>query len=296
MRYKDAASFRQALEERLRDRTRSAGGELVRNRKRVAFDRFLARLVVTAPSHWVLKGQFALDLRLADHARTTRDIDLDWLAAEDELLETLLDTAAADTGDYFSFQVERSVTPPDRLGGSHRFSVTAVLAGRTFDSFVLDVGLRADPITEPESVITTDLLAFAWIEPVTIPVMPLELQVAEKLHAYTRRYQGPRPSTRVKDLIDHALIAKLFPLDAPKLRKAISVTFSGRGEHEQPKALPAPPAEWSIAYRELATAVGISTDLSNGYATASALLDPILTAMTTDGSWAPEVGLWQPDD
>ena len=113
MRYKDAASFRQALEERLRDRTRSAGGELVRDRKRVAFDRFLARLVVTAPSHWVLKGQFALDLRLADRARTTRDIDPDWLAAEDELLETLLDTAAADTGASRSKSSAVSLHPTD---------------------------------------------------------------------------------------------------------------------------------------------------------------------------------------
>ena len=43
----------------------------MRDRKRVAFDRLLARLAATAPDRWLLKGGFALDLRLAERARST---------------------------------------------------------------------------------------------------------------------------------------------------------------------------------------------------------------------------------
>jgi len=37
---------------------------IARERKRVAFDRLLARLIAVAPGRWILKGGFALDLRL----------------------------------------------------------------------------------------------------------------------------------------------------------------------------------------------------------------------------------------
>ncbi|MEA3328001.1 MAG: nucleotidyl transferase AbiEii/AbiGii toxin family protein [Chloroflexota bacterium] len=49
---------------------------LSRLRKLVVFDRFLARLFQDQPDHWVFKGGFALQLRLGERARTTKDIDL----------------------------------------------------------------------------------------------------------------------------------------------------------------------------------------------------------------------------
>lgn len=72
MKYGDAAAFRQALEQRLRARAAGNGARIARDRKRVALDRLLARLNEVAPGAWLLKGGFALDLRLADRARATR--------------------------------------------------------------------------------------------------------------------------------------------------------------------------------------------------------------------------------
>jgi hypothetical protein len=59
VRYRDAAAFRQALEQRLRTHAAGDAARLTRNRKRVAFDRLLARLNETAPDRWLLKGGFA---------------------------------------------------------------------------------------------------------------------------------------------------------------------------------------------------------------------------------------------
>ena len=292
MRYPNASAFRTALEQRLNARADGDGARIARDRKRVAFDRFLARLAQTSPSNWLLKGGFALDLRLADRARTTRDIDLDWQAAEDALLEALITAASAvDYDDYFTFAVERTGPPPDRLGGSHRFRIVASLAGREFDTFLLDAGIRAEPFLETETLRTSDLLAFADIDPVAVPAVPLEYQVAEKLHAYTRRY-GDSPSTRVKDLVDLALIAEFFPLPAPRLHDAITTTFETRADHEAPARLPRPPADWEVPYRALAAALGIAPDLNAGHAAAAALLDPVLGGSVTDGSWDPEAGRW----
>ncbi len=88
MRYKDAAAFRMALEQRLK-RTAN-GAALNRERKRIAFDRLLVRLQAVAGDRWALKGGFALDLRLAARARSTKDVDIEWRAAADELADTLL--------------------------------------------------------------------------------------------------------------------------------------------------------------------------------------------------------------
>ena len=143
MNYQDAAAFRMALEQRLKDGARD-GSALSRDRKRVAFDRLLVRLQAVAADRWVLKGGFALDLRLAARARSTKDVDIEWRAEEGELVDTLLDAAEHNAGDFFVLAIERTEAPADRLGGAHRFRVSASLAGRPFETFLLDVGLRAD--------------------------------------------------------------------------------------------------------------------------------------------------------
>jgi predicted nucleotidyltransferase len=72
-----------------------------------------------------------------------------------------------------------------------------------------------------EILTTPDLLGFAGIAPVAVPAIPIVVQVAEKLHAYTRVYEGGRVSSRAKDLVDLALIASLFTVDANELRQTI---------------------------------------------------------------------------
>ncbi len=241
MKYRDAAAFRQALEERLKAGAEGEPARLSRDRKRVAFDRLLARLVAVAPGRWLLKGGFALDLRMAERARATKDIDIEWRDDATELSEVVIQAAEHDAGDFFVFTIERAGTPEDRLGGAHRFRVSSMLATRSFESFLLDVGFRDEEVAT-ETLATADLLGFAGIPPVQVEAVPVELQVAEKLHAYTRTYEGGRASTRAKDLVDLVLIAELTPLDAGALRQAIETTFAKRGTHALPRELSAPPA------------------------------------------------------
>ncbi|HEX5309384.1 MAG TPA: nucleotidyl transferase AbiEii/AbiGii toxin family protein [Solirubrobacteraceae bacterium] len=290
MRYGNATAFRQALEERLKTRAHGDGAQLARDRKRVVFDRLLARLLAVAPGRWLLKGGFALELRLAGRARATKDVDIDWQADEELLLDTLIDAATHDPGDYFTFTIERTGAPEDRLGGSHRFRVSASLAGRQFETFLLDVGFRRDEDVTADTLTTEALLGFADIPPVEVLAVPLEIQIAEKLHAYTRTYEGGRPSTRAKDLVDLALIATNSTLDAALLRMAIDRAFTRRTTHPLPTALPQPPGDWASQYRRLAQEVGAPADLDAGYADASAFLAPILSGETTNGLEPPRAG------
>jgi hypothetical protein len=59
MKYQNGGAFRRALEDRLRAQSLKSGVALVRLRKMVAFDRFLARLLLAQPDTWVLKGEQA---------------------------------------------------------------------------------------------------------------------------------------------------------------------------------------------------------------------------------------------
>jgi hypothetical protein len=92
-------------------------------------------------------------------------------------------------------------------------------------------------VTAAERLTTPDILAFAGIEPVTVAAIPLELHVAEKLHAYTRTYEGSRLSTRAKDLVDLALIAELSPLKATLL-----------GTRSRPPSLAATPTQYPAGF------------------------------------------------
>ena len=64
MKYPNAGALRQALEERLRTQAIQTGTPLIRLRKMVAFERLLARLIAGREEIWILKGGFALELRL----------------------------------------------------------------------------------------------------------------------------------------------------------------------------------------------------------------------------------------
>jgi hypothetical protein len=65
-----------ALEDRLKQIALVENMDIMRLRKQVAFDRFLARLFSSTDKDiFVLKGGYSLELRLR-RARTTKDIDL----------------------------------------------------------------------------------------------------------------------------------------------------------------------------------------------------------------------------
>lgn len=141
-------------------------------------------------------------------------------------------------------------------------------------------------------VATPGLLDFAGIAPVIVPLLPLATHVAEKLHAYSRVYEGGRESTRPKDLVDLVLIARSFALEAGALRRAIDEVFDRRGTHRRPTALVAPPASWKLPFQRLAASVGVEEGLPEAHAAAGALLDPILRDHVMSGSWDPSEQRW----
>ncbi|MBI4311120.1 MAG: nucleotidyl transferase AbiEii/AbiGii toxin family protein [Chloroflexi bacterium] len=182
-----------------------------------------------------------------------------------------------DLGDYFTFIIERTGRLDEAMeGAAVRYHVATQLAGRRFEDVTVDVGF-GDAVAAPEMVRGPDLLGFADIPPAQVPALPLEEHIAEKVHAYTRRYAGGMASTRVKDLVDLVLIASLFSFQAGRLRRALESTFGARATHEIPSSLPPPPAQWRVPYRRMAGEVGLDPDVAAGYEQAKAFVDRVLS-------------------
>lgn len=78
--YKSATDFRVALEHRLQKHAAASGLNLQRLRRTLAFNRFLARIFEDKRSPYVLKGGYAMELRM-HNARSTLDVDLGFIGA-----------------------------------------------------------------------------------------------------------------------------------------------------------------------------------------------------------------------
>lgn len=256
-RYATPSSFRQALEARLNADAVASGKDPGRLRRQVAFERLLARLASSQPS-WVLKGGLALELRLGNAGRATKDLDLAALDGETDgnrAWDRLADALAEDpSGDYFIFVVGAPHPLAADMAGrpGWRFPVDARLAGKTFVSVRLDVVARAEEIKGGVEQLTfPSLLAFAGFAPsLTVPAVDLAQHAAEKFHALTRVY-GDRPSYRVKDLVDLVLLIELGLIDQPRLAARLEMVFRVRGTHPLPAELPDPPAAWHDDYAAL---------------------------------------------
>lgn len=267
MRYATAARFRMALEERIKQRSLTDGVAIQRLRKRLAFERFLARLQSRADNLWFLKGAFALDLRFVDRSRATKDLDLgiylslrgDSAPGREEIAKLLRDAAAQSLEDFFVFSVpgegEEIVQEPS--AHAYRFTVRASLADRPFEDFRVDVGAGLELVMPVEEIPESDTLTFAGIVPRRFRAISLAQHFAEKVHALTRPWED-RENTRVKDLVDIILILESSPPEPEIARVALERIFKGRGTHALPPAIPDPPATWVGSYGAEAAEIGLT--------------------------------------
>lgn len=293
MRYETGGAFRRALEDRLRSQSLESGVPLVRLRKLVAFERFVARLAIAHPDRWMLKGGLALQLRIGDRARTTKDIDLSLVSERFDALRMLRDAAAVDAGDWMSYEVRLPESDRVALAGQ-RFHVRSLVDARLFEPFHVDVGVGVVDASTPDRLEMPSLLGFAGIEAVTVPCYPVVLQLAEKIHAYTRPHPTGR-STRSKDLVDILLIAEMPGLEASAVRTSIEAVFASAGTHDVPVSLPEPPEDWGAGFAALANDVDLdSHELADASQTARRFLDPVLTG-AAHGTWDPVMREWTGD-
>jgi hypothetical protein len=254
----------------------------------VSFDRLLARLFQEEPAPWALKGGYALELRFKA-ARSTVDIDLtlqrvipataagvDTNQAVREMLQTAADISL---DDWFKFAIGPPVMDLTAAPyGGARYPVEARMDERIFARFHLDAGI-GDVVIQPlETIVCRDWLGFAGIESSRVWMIAREQQFAEKIHAYTL----PRNSSnsRVKDLVDLALLIGSDGLDKQGILNALRLTFERRRTHDLPAGLITPPADWQIPFHALAEECGLPTGVTVVFAGVQKYFEEVLALRT----------------
>jgi hypothetical protein len=257
--YATAGAFRKALEERLKKTSASEQVAINRLRRQVSFDRLLARLFREDPAPWALKGGYALELRFKS-ARSTVDIDL-------TMQRVMTSRSAADVNENVRDMLQGAADAPlgdwfDYLIGPPIMDLTAAVEtrmdNRVFARFHLDAGIGDVVIRPLETIVCRDWLVFAGIESARVQMISGEQQFAEKIHAYTL----PRgaQNSRVKDLVDLALLIGSGTLDKLRIREALLLTFERRATHDLPGDLAPPPVDWQIPFDALAKECGLQSD------------------------------------
>lgn len=257
MSYDTPQALRAALEQRLLNESTETAVNLDRLRRRVIFERVVARLQVAEPDVWVLKGGMALEVRLRDAARLTKDIDLGLRGAVDDaedLHERLVEALTADPfGDRFEFAVK----PVDLLmedGAGHvtwRTKVTTSLAGRPFGVVQLDVSPRPHELDQTQVVSLPNSLAFAEIGSPNIEIIDVHRHAAEKFHGMLKDF-GDRDNSRVRDLVDLVILAEHDLVDARSLGPMVTQVWRERDDSPPPALMADLPESWPDRYERMA--------------------------------------------
>jgi len=269
--YKSAEDFRKALEHRLKTHAAKSDLNLQRVRRIVAFNRFLARVFAEKASPWILKGGYAMELRI-HNARATQDIDLGFRGVPttggenqtDYIQRLLAKSVQIDMGDFFVFQVggvQMELDGP--LYGGARYPVRALVDDRLFVSFHVDAAVGDYVPEEFEAAVENKFLAFAGIKSSLFHIIPREVQFAEKLHAYTM----PRsvPNSRVRDLVDMVLLIREGKLALRKTGAALKAVFGRRKSHEIPDVLEPAPVGWKKSFADMAQDCDLKIDIKTGF-------------------------------
>lgn len=260
--------------------------------------RLLCRVFANANHSFVLKGGHAMLARTVD-ARATRDIGL--LSKRDSLdaaVEELKRLAAADLGDFTTFEFSRAT--PIKAEDEYRSGLDVrfkCLVGAKYvqdvsiDLVIDEVALEDIDIIEP-----ADRLEVRGVEVCDYAVYPVECVLADKLCGIIETHDG-RASSRVKDLVDIVVIAISMAVDGTKLQKRIATELGAR-KLSMPDAFGIPAiwrTSYSSSYLKMARQAHLPSEaasLEGAVVLAKKLLDPAIGSLSDGMLWVPESGQW----
>lgn len=264
--------------------------------RRVYFDRFLRRIFADDQPSFALKGGMGMLARFTD-ARSTRDVDLEIADATlDEAVAELRGLAARDIGDHlrFDYQGHQVTVPgegqPELMACQVKFGIYAGVAAQGL--LAVDLAVHSRSVSGFERIEPDFRLHLPRLEWTSYQVIAIEDQIADKLCAMRAHYGGGRPSSRVKDLVDLAVVARSGRPDAARLRSAIRLEASTRQLADVTRVLI--PEGWDDRYASLVKATArldVWPDLPSARAAVEAMIQPVLDG-TAVGRWDPVLGSW----
>lgn len=199
----------------------------------------LERTAVGGDPRFSVKGGVALELRLRDRARATKDIDIVLHHTDADLARAL--ERALSGAEYQGFTFRRKGEPLLLENGTVNMEFAVSYRGGAWTGIVVDIA-RAEPgeseIEWLRAIPLTDV--FGVTGPVELPCLPLRLHIAQKLHGMTLPPRPGKRNERFRDLIDLLLMEEMVT-DYAALRDACEAVFRTRRTHDWPPTLAVPP-------------------------------------------------------
>ncbi|MGH3923826.1 MAG: nucleotidyl transferase AbiEii/AbiGii toxin family protein [Pseudonocardiaceae bacterium] len=216
-------------------------------------------------------------------------------AAPEEATAALIAAADRDIGDHFRFEVTKTTDLQETAKG-RRVHLHAYLGG-LYATFHVDVVVGTPMSGQPDTVPPLTPLQIDGLMRPDYRAFPLSDHCADKLCAVIETHEqngATRVSSRVKDLVDLALIARSQTIDGPALRRAILVGTGHRG-------LPLPTAftvpDWNIwragFTKTMAATPGKPMAFADALDLVQRFLDPTLAGPIA-GQWDPQASRWCP--
>lgn len=196
-----------------------------------------------------LKGGVALELRFAEGARATKDIDIGVPGERAKRLLVFQDAVALGFDD-FTFVLKGKPLNMDKVDAV-RLELAIRYRTRAWQTIEVDLGPSGKGTAELVVPTIRGLDAMGLRVPSPVRCLNLSEQVAQKLHACT----GPYAKGRARDVLDILLIDLLGKLDINAVRAAARQVFSERATHEFPPTVQIP-AEWRPELEVLAKELG----------------------------------------
>ena len=132
---------------------------------------------------------------------------------------------------------------------------------------------------------------FAGLPAPVVPCCGLAWQAAEKVYSYIHPHDH-RVFSKLEDLIDLLMIARLSELDGAEFRQAISASFTAHQAGDLPRKLPDPPSSRERSFNRMAAEAELEfADLSEAYEALKSCLEPVLQGSQV-GKWDPLEWRW----
>ena len=201
---------------------------------------------------FLVKGGSSIELRLGvAGSRTSKDLDAVFRGDFSRMYDAARDALAKGWHGFSAV-----VTPPETINAPglsakpRRFKVKLSFVGQPWCTVPVEVSIaESHSASHPESV-SPALFAHVGLPSLGLPetsavlCLPLNYQIAQKLHACTGEAPSGRANDRAHDLIDVLLLWNLVPEEEyPAVRIACLDIFISRAMHPWPPQL-VPPTHW----------------------------------------------------
>ena len=227
----------------------------------------------------VVKGGTAMKLRVGEAAsRFTPDLDATRSAdlTLDDYLDELADRLEAGWGGFTGAIEELEPPQPEGVPAEYvmqPFDIRLAYKGRHWLTVPFELGRDEIGSTrQHESRVADDIVelfaALGLDKPDPIPVLALDHQIAQKLHACTAVNPKTGGNERAHDLVDLQILAQEEPVDFAAVAATAERLFAARRSHPWPPAVVAYDG-WGTLYAQAADGLDVIGNVTDAVAWAN---------------------------